>query len=169
MPEVTLRTQQNPDDLEAIRAVNDAAFDRHGQTGAFDEFRANRNDNISMIAVAADRVIGHVLFTPVSLKTDNGTIAGMGLGQLAVLPEFQRQGIGQQLAHAGLDRLRADGCSFVIVVGHATYYPRFGFEPGKAHGLKCQWESIPDDSFMVLYPDPKTCPRETGTAYFDGL
>jgi putative acetyltransferase len=93
----------------------------------------------------------------------------MGLGQLAVAPDYQQQGIGQQLTNQGLEMLRAAHCPFVIVVGHATYYPRFGFEPGSRHGLKCQWPGIPDDSFMVLYPDPEARPAATGTVYFDGL
>jgi putative acetyltransferase len=169
MSEVTIRSQRNAEDVAAICAVNEAAFERHGQTRAFDEFRTNRNDIISLVAVVDDRIIGHTLFSPSTLTTDDGDIAGMGLAQLAVLPEYQRKGIGQQLTHAGLDLLRADGCPFVIVVGHATYYPRFGFEPGNSHGLKCQWESIPNDSFMVLYPDPDTRPLATGVASFDGL
>jgi putative acetyltransferase len=169
MNKITVRAQRNPEDLTAIGAVNDAAFDRHGQTRAFDEFRASRDDIISLVAEIDNQVIAHVLFSPATLTTDNHDIAGMGLAQLAVLPEYQRQGIGQQLTHAGLDLLRADSCPFVIVVGHASYYPRFGFEPGITHGLKCQWESIPDDSFMVLYPDPETRPHTTGTAYFNGL
>jgi putative acetyltransferase len=169
MTKISVRAQRRPDDLAAILAVNAAAFDRHGRTQAFDEFRAERDDIISLVACADDQVVGHVLFSPARLESDQGVVEGMGLGQLAVAPDYQRQGIGQQLANQGLELLRAAHCPFVIVVGHATNYPRFGFEPGSRHGLKCQWPGIPDDSFMVMYPAPEARPAATGTVYFDGL
>jgi len=166
---IVVRPQKRPDDLEAICAVNNTAFDRHGQTSAFDDFRAHRSDIISLVATDADRIVGHVLFSPVMLQGPDRSISGMGLGQLAVLPDYQRQGIGTQLAEAGLKQLRAAGCPFVIVVGHATYYPRFGFETGSKHGMRCQWDGIPDDNFMVVFLDEQQRPESTGTAHFDGL
>ncbi len=93
----------------------------------------------------------------------------MGLGELAVLPEFQRQGVGTMLANAGLDILRGRNCPFVIVVGHATYYPRFGFRPGSQLELTCQWESIPDESFMALILDRDAMGGVTGVARFAGI
>ncbi len=54
----------------------------------------------------------------------------MGLAQLAVRPEHQSQGIGTRLGNAGIEILRAEGCRYIVVIGHAGYYPRFGFEPG---------------------------------------
>jgi len=44
-------------------------------------------------------------------------------------------------------------CPFVIVLGHPEYYPRFGFERALLYGIKCQWEGIPDDAFMILWLD----------------
>ncbi len=166
---IVVRPQQRPDDLEAIRAVNSAAFDRHGQTSAFDDFRANRNDILSLVATDNGLLVGHVLFSPATLTQPDNSVAGMGLGQLAVLPEYQGQGIGTRLAEAGLEQLRGTACPFVVVVGHATYYPRFGFESGKQHGMQCQWEGIPDDNFMVVFLDEQQRPALTGTAHFDGL
>ena len=166
---IVIRPQRRPDDLEAIRAVNSAAFDRHGQTSAFDDFRANRDDVLSLVAMDNDLLVGHVLFSPATLKQADNSVAGMGLGQLAVLPEYQGQGIGTRLAEAGLEQLCAAGIPFVVVVGHATYYPRFGFEPGNQHGMQCQWDGIPDDNFLVAFLDEQQRPALTGTAHFDGL
>ena len=170
MAAISIRPQRTPDDLEPIRTVNCAAFNRHGETAAFD---ALRQDNpaaiISLVACAAEQIVGHVLFSPVTLKTPQQTVSAMGLGQLAVLPEYQRLGIGSRLTNAGLDRLRDLDCPFVIVVGHASYYPRFGFAPGKEFGLNCQWENIPDDSFMVLFLDSALKGQLIGTPVFEGL
>ncbi len=163
-----IRPQQRPADLAAIEAVVARAFAKHGGTAAFRDFRANREDIISLVAERDNRIVGTVLFSPVVLDSPDGPIAGMGLGQLAVDPACQQQGIGSALSQAGLERLREQACPFVIVIGHAGYYPRFGFEPGVDHGIACQWDNIPAETFMVMFPTGK---REglTGKAAFDGL
>jgi putative acetyltransferase len=63
---------------------------------------------------------------------------------MAVTPNRQRQGIGSRKAQAGLAILREQGCPFIIVLGHPEFYPRFGFVPASRHGLRCQWEGVPD-------------------------
>lgn len=60
------------------------------------------------------------------------------------------QGIGSQLVRHGLAYLHRSGCPFVIVLGHPGYYPRFGFEPASKYRLPSQWESVPDEAFMVI-------------------
>jgi putative acetyltransferase len=160
---------QTPADLEQICAVNAAAFAAHSGTKSFDRFREERTDIISLVAETHGQIVGHVLFSPVTLATPEGPVTGMGLGQLAVDPAYQKRGFGTQLANSGLDQLRMQGCPFVIVVGHARYYPRFGFEPGINHNFVCQWESIPDDNFMVLFPNGERGSTLSGIASFDGM
>ena len=160
---------QIPADLPRICTLNDAAFAEHGGTAAFDQFRAERDDIVSLVAETDENLVGHVLFSPVILATPSGDIEGMGLGQLAVQPTQQRQGIGSKLTLTGIQQLREAGCPFIIVVGHATYYPRFGFERGSAHGIKSNWANIPDDSFMILVLDQQPHIDLQGTARFDGM
>lgn len=162
---------QQPDDIPAIEAINAAAFAEHGGTEAFDRFRRERGDILSYIALQGDKPVGHVLFSPVEMQTPAGPVAGMGLGQLAVDPDYQNQGIGSQLAETGIEALRKQDCPFIIVIGHAAYYPRFGFEPGIANGVTCQWSGVPNETFMVLYLDRGDEERRqlTGVASFDGL
>jgi putative acetyltransferase len=81
-----------------------------------------------------------------------GDIQGAALGPMAVLPEHQRQGIGSKLIEAGNRKLKEAACPFIVVVGHADYYPRFGFRPASTHGITCEWE-VPDNVFMVLVLD----------------
>jgi putative acetyltransferase len=68
---------------------------------------------------------------------------------MAVLPEYQKQGIGSELVRAGRSKLKKKRCPFVLVLGHAEYYPRFGFEPASRYGIRSQWE-VPDEAFMIL-------------------
>jgi putative acetyltransferase len=55
----------------------------------------------------------------------------------------------------GLDLLRQRRCPFVIVVGHPSYYPRFGFVPASEYGLACQWADVPDEAFMAIILSPQ--------------
>ncbi len=164
-----IRTQR-ADDLEAIRQINAQAFQREqSSAGVFDQLRATRTDILSLVAEANARVIGHVLFSPASVVGRLGEIAGMGLGQLAILPEFQRQGIGSALTWRGLALLREAACPFSLVVGHASYYPRFGYVRGSTLGLRCQWPGVPDESFMVLVLDTARMAGARGVARFEGI
>jgi putative acetyltransferase len=162
---VDIRRARVPDDLPAIQAVNQQAFNRQG-VGIFEKL-LEANDGVSaLVAVRDAQVIGDVIFTPVIIEHAGEPIHGMGLGELGVLPAHQRQGAGSRLVNDGLNILRAAACPFVIVVGHASYYPRFGFEPGAHHGLRCQWEKVPEESFMVLPLDVAAMRGITGVARF---
>jgi putative acetyltransferase len=90
----------------------------------------------------------------------------MGLAPLAVLPDYQGQGIGSGLVEHGLAVLRERGCPFVVVLGHPDYYPRFGFKRASAHGLASQWDGVPDEVFMVLVLDADAMAGAGGVARY---
>jgi putative acetyltransferase len=156
-------------DVEAIRRVNELAFGRPEEADVVDRLRQARIPFLSLVAEDGGAIVGHVLFTPAIVDVGQDgeqRIAGMGLAPLAVLPERQRQGIGSLLVRCGLDLLRADGCPFVIVLGHAEYYARFGFERASVHGLACQWKGVPDEAFMVLVFDSDAMRGVSGIARY---
>ena len=105
---------ERPEDLAAIRAVNDAAFDQPLEGRIVDALRAHGAVRLSLVAEVDGRVVGHILFSPVT----SAGAEGLGLGPMAVTPDQQRRGIGGALIEAGLARLRAAGCPFVVVLGH---------------------------------------------------
>jgi putative acetyltransferase len=72
----------------------------------------------------------------------------MGLGPMAVAPDHQRKGIGSALVREGLKRCKQLGCQAVVVLGHAEYYPRFGFVPAARYGIRSGYD-VPDDVFMI--------------------
>jgi putative acetyltransferase len=73
----------------------------------------------------------------------------LGLAPVAVLPDYQRQGIGGVLIRHGIEECARLNCQAIVVLGHPEYYPRFGFIPANQKGLKCEY-SVPDEAFMVL-------------------
>jgi len=141
--------QEQPQDITAIREVNTEAFGQPEEANIVDRLRQNCSDLLSLVAIIQDRVVGHILFSPVRIECENRIVHGMALGPMAVLPQDQRQGIGSELVRTGISRMESRRCPFVILVGHAQYYPRFGFEPASRRGIRCEWE-VPDEAFMIL-------------------
>src|SRR5690349_762694 len=89
-----------------------------------DKARAEGSALIDLVAEADDVLVGHILFT--RMRTDR-PVSLMALGPVAVDPARQNQDIGGALIRAGLNECRAQGADGVILLGHANYYPRFGF------------------------------------------
>jgi putative acetyltransferase len=149
---MTIRPESQ-DDEPGVRHVNERAFPTAAEADIVDALRANCPDVLSLVAEEQGRITGHILFSPATLATAGGELHGMALAPMAVLPERQNRGVGSALVRAGLDLLRQRGCPFVIVLGHPTYYPRFGFEPAHRFGIRPQWDGIPEEAFMISFLD----------------
>ncbi len=162
---ITIRLEQ-PDDVAAVRAINETAFGQSAEATIVDSLRNTCPDAVSLVAEEDDRILGHIFFSPVIGSGGHGAIQGMGLAPMAVLPDRQRQGIGSMLVQAGIDAMRERNCPFLIVLGHPEYYPRFGFVPASYHGLSCQWDGVPDEAFMVLILDEAAMAGVSGTARY---
>lgn len=94
-------------------------------------------------------MVGHILFSPVTVEPEQTSWGAVGLGPLAVLPEHQGHSNGSQLVETGLEACRKAGHEVAIVLGHPDHYPRFGFVPSQPLGIR--WENdAPVEAFMVL-------------------
>jgi len=140
---------ERPNDIAAIRDVHTRAFGQTLEADIVDALRAHGAALGSLVACVEGHVAAHVLYSPASVGIG---ITGAALGPMAVLPEYQRQGIGSRLIGSGNERIRHANVPFIVVVGHPEYYPRFGFRPASRHGLTCEWD-VPDPAFMVLVLD----------------
>jgi putative acetyltransferase len=142
---------ETEEDREAIFQVNRLAFGQDDEAWLVDNLRDSDDFiyELSLVAVKEGKVVGHILFSPIAIETERGLVRVLSLAPMAVLPEFQRQGIGSELVRKGLEESRCYGHEVVVVVGHPEYYPRFGFSPARAKGLEAPFE-VPDEAFMVL-------------------
>jgi putative acetyltransferase len=135
---------EQPGDIEKIREVNLQAFETETEANLVESLRNADVELISLVAEENGEVIGHILFSPVIL----GDLKIMGLAPMAVLPDRQNKGVGTKLVKAGLQDCEKAGYEAVVVLGHAGYYPRFGFVPSVNFGIKSEYD-VPPEVFMV--------------------
>lgn len=148
-------------DIGTVHAINAAAFDTEAEADLIDALRADARawiEGLSVLAQTDDgRVVGHALFTRCHV---DGAPA-LALAPCAVLPAFQRTGAGSAAIRTGLESARRMGENLVLVLGHADYYPRFGFAPASGFGVRAPFE-VPDAAMMALALDPsRPTPRGT--------
>jgi putative acetyltransferase len=143
-----IRFEQS-EDLAAIRTLTFAAFENaphstQTEAAIIDALRAAGALTISLVAVDAEVLVGHVAFSPVTI---NGEVSGWyGLGPVSVRPDRQRKGVGRALIQTGLDHLRAMNAQGCVVLGDPLYYGRFGFisDPNLRYG------NVPPEYFQRL-------------------
>ena len=123
----TIRPEQ-PADHPGVFAVNEVAFGRRAEAELVDAVRASESSVLSLVAEVEDEIVGHVLFSPVTIEGDGAAPASGALGQVGVIPGRQRQGVGSALIRAALERCPALGWEAIFVLGDPAFYARFGFE-----------------------------------------
>jgi putative acetyltransferase len=140
-------------DIELVREIVRATFPTEAESKLVDALRANGKAMISLVAVNGDDVLGHVLFSPVTITSLNGAaplsdVAGIGLAPVAVRPDVQSQGVGSQLIRQGLRLCKELGFDYCVVLGAPKYYSRFGFEKASDSGVGNEYGV--DEEFMLI-------------------
>jgi putative acetyltransferase len=169
MPDsVTIRPER-AEDVTAIRAVNIAAFGRPGaetlEADIVDALRDHGKAILSLVAVLEDAIVGHVLFSPLTFEPPQPLLTGIALGPLAVVPAFQRQGIGSALVKAGLEECRLLGYGSVFLLGYPAYYSRFGFRPASAFDFRPPMLPRDPDAFQAIELRPGALDGVSGVAF----
>jgi len=135
-------------DHEAIRQVNRLAFGQDAEARLVDALREGGYVRVSLVAEKEGQIVGHILFSDLPIITKAGTVPALALAPMAVLPTFQRQGIGSALVRRGLEVCREQGHRIVIVLGHPDFYPMFGFSARLAEPLSSPFGG--GESWMAL-------------------
>ena len=136
-------------DREAVAEVNRSAFGRDAEARLVEAVRGLGTDVLSLVACEGKRVVGHILFSEVTIHQADDRWTAIGLGPMAVAPECQRRGIGAALIAGGLEECRRIDRTVVFVLGHPDYYPRFGFVPASEAGLYYRDESFAPAFFVI--------------------
>jgi putative acetyltransferase len=144
--------------------LNTAAFGSPAEAVLVDVLRSSVATLVSLVAAEDGEIQGHIMFSPVRID-GAADVRAMGLAPMAVTPERQRRGIGTSLIAAGLEQCRQAGVEAVFVVGHPTYYPRYGFVPARGLGFTCEF-NVRDDAFMVIELVRGRLERRAGTVHF---
>jgi predicted N-acetyltransferase YhbS len=144
--------QEQEKDFGAVYQVVKSAFETMEEASGDEQDLVNRLrkspsfiPKLSLVAECDGQVIGHILFTKMTI----GGHPSLALAPVAVLPAYQNQGIGGKLIEEGHRIAKELGYSSIVVVGHAAYYPRFGYTRASQWAIQAPFE-VPDEAFMIL-------------------
>ncbi len=160
---LTVREEQ-PGDEAAIRELVTAAFEGPDEATLVDALRACGDPVISVVAEQDASVVGHAMLSIV-VAEEAPDKKLLGLAPMATRPDLQRQGVGSKLLPFALELAKAQGFEAVIVLGHADYYPRFGFAPASTFGIRSEYD-VPDNVFMALELVPGALASVTGVVRY---
>ncbi len=156
-------------DAADVCTVHERAFPTAAEARLVAALRESRKDWVSLVAECEGAVVGHVLFSPVTI--DAVAADGVGMAPVAVSPAHQGRGAGKRLIEQGLAVCRKRTYPFVVVMGAPDYYRRFGFARASDRRLSNVYGV--DDEFMVLELTAGSLPTAGGlvryAAEFDEL
>ena len=147
---ITVRPE-TPADFPAVRELHGLAFPDEDVAGLVEALRetAGYDPRLSLVAGVDGGVVGHVMFTSVTIETPGGEVPAVTLAPLGVTPDWQNRGIGSRLSREGIEACRQLGHRIVTVIGHPTYYPRFGFLRASELGIAMTHGRL-DSAKMIL-------------------
>ena len=153
---VTIRPERSSD-YKKIFVINKKAFKGEVEARLVENLRHTKGfiPKLSLVAVKDGKVVGHILFSIIHINTGSKFVPILALAPMAVIPEFQRRGIGSRMVREGLRNCEELGYKTVVLVGLPDYYPRFGFVKASGKGLSLPFEA-PDEAFMVYEILPNT-------------
>jgi len=158
---ITIRGEA-PGDIGAIHSVNLSAFPQPAEAFLVDKLREHKALRYSLVAEMSNgKLVGHLAISPVTIIADAQIYNGLGLGPMAVHPDFQNQGIGSRLVRHWFSECASPEDQVLVVLGHPRFYPRFGFKPAYQYGIRCEYD-VPDDTFMVAPLAPGALDRIKG-------
>ena len=160
---IEIREEQEGE-CQEIRQVIVAAFGGDAEANVVELLRDRNKAPVALVAVSDNKIVGHVMFSPVTITPSPKTFRAVGLAPLSVSPEFQRQGIGSMLAREGLKKCAEAGFEMAVVLGSPYYYPRFGFSRASLYGLGNEYDA--DEHFMAMELKNGALDKVSGTVWY---
>jgi len=152
---------------EAFREAEHTDHDEHELIGRLRDSKSFIPE-LSLVAVDRwnDAIIGHILLTKIKIQQGEGAYEALALAPLSVLPDYQHQGVGSALMESALSAAKRLGYQAVIVLGHADYYPKFGFRKAAEWGITAPFPVL-DESFLALELQPNGLDGSNGVVVYD--
>lgn len=144
-----IRPEESRDQI-GIHRVHFEAFGREAEARIVEGLRGSEYwvPGLSLVAALGEEIIGHVLLSKIELRDVVRPVLLLALGPVAVRPDWQNRRVGTDLISHALGSAAGREFDGVIVLGHADYYPRFGFEPASRFGIRCPFEA-PDENYLA--------------------
>jgi predicted N-acetyltransferase YhbS len=163
--DILIRKEEKKD-YNDIFDVNRLAFGQEEESRLVNRIRNGSNfiPDLSLVAEKDGKIIGHILFSRIKIK-GNSIFECLALAPMAIVPEFQKKGVGSQLIEAGISKAKELNYKSIIVLGHKNYYPRFGFKKASKYNIKCPFE-VPEEAFMVLELSKNALKDKAGTVIY---
>lgn len=152
---------ESPDDREAVYNLHRDAFGRVAEAVLVERLRNGGFQRLSLVAEIGARIVGHLLLSGLTLRTTGRDLDAMALAPLAVLPGWQRKGIGTAMVRDALQRAADRPECAVIVLGEPAYYRRFGFTAETASPLRCPFPGA-DWAFQAIELRPGALAEAAG-------
>lgn len=150
-------------DQESVYQLIASAFETDDEEKLVRLLHTDHQSLISLVAEVDKTIVGQIVLSRMEAKTSSINI--YGLAPMSVSPEYQNQGIGTKLVEAVIKEAKKNNIDAIFVLGHPSYYPKFGFKPTSEYQIKCQYD-VPSDVFMVLDLTNKLSALKGQTVYY---
>lgn len=120
---------------------------------------------LSLVALVNEEIVGHIMFTKLSIINKEEKYESLALAPLAVAPKYQKKGVGSRLIKEGLEIAKYLGYNSVVVLGSDEYYPSFGFKEAIKFEIKAPFE-VPSKNFMAIELKENSLNGVSGTVQY---
>ncbi len=148
--ELFIRSESSAD-FQAVKYIHDLTFGNNAEGILVEKLRGASDfvPGLSIVAETNGKVVGHALFYPIKIRDGNTVNISLSLAPVSVHPAYQKRGIGKAMIREGIERAKSYGYRSVIVIGHAGYYAKFGFQKASVLGIRSAF-NVPEDAFMAI-------------------
>ena len=159
-------------DYNSVNKVIEQAFREVEESDQMEHFLVNRLRHsdafipkLSLVAEIKGGIVGHILLTKIDIESDTNSTPSLLLAPIAVTPKYQNQGIGSQLITEAHKKAIKLGYTSIVLLGHASYYPRFGYKRAIDYGIEFPFE-VPYENAMAIELIPYALQQTNGVIKF---
>lgn len=155
MKEIIIR-QEKQQDHPRVFALIERAFRDEVHTDHLEQYLVERIRHseafvpaLSLVAERDNELVGHILLSKIGIQVHEQMHESLALAPLSVSPSYRKQGIGGSLIRRAHQVAAQLGFTSVVLLGHADYYPRFGYRRAAEYGILLPFD-VPEENCMAI-------------------